>query len=102
MMVFDYYAATVLELFGRGDVGDLLKHPKRRHELDETGASMVEALAMSRQQFAVDPWLSWGLIEKVREDAALTPWEDLRPPLPSDPGAEGDDSAAGAAAATVG
>ena len=96
MMVFNYYAATVIELFGSGYLRRRLQMSSQRKALDPEVAATVETLAMARQQFSVDPWLAWGLIGETRKQAELSPWDNLRAALLE------EESAAGAAAAPVG
>lgn len=79
MMAFNYYAATVLDLFGSHLVAPILQDPDNRGRVDVDGAWMIETLATARQQFSVDPWLSWGLIERLRSTTGLGTWKDLRP-----------------------
>ncbi|HEU4739582.1 MAG TPA: hypothetical protein VFS54_10950 [Solirubrobacterales bacterium] len=77
MMVFNYYAATMLDLFGSEHVETMLisrMHP----EVLAPRNGWVETLAAARQQFSIDPWLSWGLLEQARRATGLTPWGELR------------------------
>ncbi len=79
MMVFNYYAATVLDFFGSDVVTPILEDPSRPNWVDPGGVWAIETLAAARQQFSIDPWLSWGLINHVRSNAGFERWEDLRP-----------------------
>lgn len=79
MIVFNYYAATILDLFGLSYITTILQNPEKAKELDIGGVWTIETLAACRQRFSVDPWLSWDLIELVRTNVGLTLWQNLRP-----------------------
>lgn len=77
MIAFNFYAATVLDFFHDTRT---LEDPSEPKTLDREEAGIVETLARARQQFSVDPWLSWEIIESVRTAAVIDPWDGLRPP----------------------
>jgi hypothetical protein len=77
MTTFNYYSATVLDLFGDGQLERFLD-PHETKTMSPEGMKAMEQLAMARQQFSVDPWISWGLIHRVREQVLyLLPWDDI-------------------------
>jgi hypothetical protein len=75
---FDYYAATVLELFNEARLSDLLQATPESNEIDPRAADIVETLAKARQQFAISSGLAWERIAEAREKMALAPWDDPR------------------------
>lgn len=80
---FDYYAATVLELFGTGDRFVAFLDPSGSKEIATAAEEVLESLAHARQQFSVSPWLAWESVSAVREMTDwLDPWRDPRPPQP--------------------
>lgn len=78
--VFNYYIATVLELFGDDErFAALIEPADGQNEINLIAADIFESLANARQQFAVSPWLAWSGVTGVREEAQLDPWADPRP-----------------------
>jgi len=76
---FNYYAATILELFmdGPGFEGFLRVGPESR-EMDPKATDALETLTRARQQFAIGPGLAWESIALVREARKLPHWVDPR------------------------
>lgn len=70
---FNYYAATVMDLFGgtwlkgMGDGG-----------LDATALGAVKSVAKVRQQFSISPRLAWGTLDELRAELGLDIWADPR------------------------
>lgn len=79
MVALNYYTATILSFFEGDDKNEMLNSAEQPTELDSRGAEIVETLAKARQQFSVNPWLTWGLVARARETACLPQWDDLRP-----------------------
>lgn len=79
LMAFNYYAATILDLFGSDFVAPILQDPARSNWVDPGGVWAIETLAAARQQFSIAPWLSWGLIDEVRLSTEFEPWRGIRP-----------------------
>jgi hypothetical protein len=77
LVVFNYFATTVLDLFAV-DAGLALFGGAT---LDAKPAQIVGSLSKARQEFAVDPWLSWELIEESRSLLEVDHWPviGLRP-----------------------
>jgi hypothetical protein len=75
---FNYYAATVLDLFNDEMDLDLLRGRPQSMTLAASAIDLLEWLARARQQFAVSPEVSWRSVKAVRELAGLPPWEDPR------------------------
>jgi hypothetical protein len=77
---FDYYAATVLELFrDKSRLINLLQGADTGAAgLDPCRIEVLETLAKARQQFAISPDLAWRKIVEVRDAMELTLWDDPR------------------------
>ncbi len=63
MAMFNYFAASALELFAEGAPQD----------------STVGRLAVARQQFAVSSGLAWSTLDSIREAARLETWTSPAP-----------------------
>jgi hypothetical protein len=69
LIAFNYFAATVLDLFAAS--GPRLFGGEA---LGPDTEKVVERLAEARQEFVVDPWLSWGLVEDSRTMLTADIW----------------------------
>jgi hypothetical protein len=76
---FDYYVATVLDLFGDdGRLLGLLGVGSEPDRIEPKAVQVVQELAKARQQFSVSPGIAWETVDRVREAIDLSPWEDPR------------------------
>ena len=75
---FDYFAATVIELFGLAGIDRILRRATVA-TLDPDGALPVETLAVARQQFGISSSLAWERVDRVRWMTNCEQWPDLGP-----------------------
>jgi hypothetical protein len=76
---FDYYAATILELFGDDrDLAVSLQADADPTSIDRRAVEVVETMARARQQFSISPGLAWERIAEAREKVDLSLWDDPR------------------------
>jgi hypothetical protein len=76
LVTFDYFVATVLELFTDAVAAELIvlsaDHPGA---VAAKSTTLLELLAKARQEFTLSPALVWGSVSECRKLGGLAPWE---------------------------